>query len=157
MKLASGIAPLPDLLNAGITVGIGTDGCASNNTLDLFQEMDMAAKLHKVQRHDPTVMDARSVLELATIGAARAIGLDRQIGSLEVGKQADIIVIDTRVPHLCPVYNPVSHLIYAAGAADVRHVWVAGRALVRDRRVTTLDTEGIMHWVSDFARTHVRR
>ena len=156
MKLASGIAPVPDLLAAGITVGIGTDGCASNNNLDLFQEMDTTAKLHKVNRLDPTVMDARSVLEMATIEGARAIGLGRRIGSLEPGKQADIIVVDTRTPHLSPVYNPVSHLIYAAGGTDVRDVWVAGRPVVQNRRVTTLDTENIMGWINDFADSHVR-
>jgi len=141
MKLASGIAPVPDLLNAGVTVGLGSDGCASNNDLDLFQEMDTAAKLHKVNLLDPTVMDARTVLVMATLGGAQAIGLDREIGSLEAGKQADITIIDTRKPHLVPLYNPVSQIVYAARGSDVRDVIVSGNFLLKDRRLLTIDLE----------------
>ena len=115
MKLASGIAPVAELIGRGVCVGLGTDGCSSNNNLDLFAEMDMAAKLHKASSLDPTVLDAATVLRMATIDGARALGLDRQIGSLEVGKKADLIIIDTRKPHLTPMYNPVSHLVYAVG------------------------------------------
>ena len=96
MKLASGIAPVPDLMAAGVCVGLGTDGCTSNNNLDMFAEMDMAAKLHKVSTLNPTVLDAETVLRMATIDAARALGLSREIGSLEPGKKADVIVVDTR-------------------------------------------------------------
>ena len=110
MKLASGISPLSRLVNYGIPIGLGTDGCASNNNLDLFQEMDMAAKLHKASTLDPTVMDARTVLKMTTIDAARAIGLDDVIGSLEPGKQADIIIIDSNKPHLVPMYHPAAAL-----------------------------------------------
>jgi 5-methylthioadenosine/S-adenosylhomocysteine deaminase len=144
MKLASGVAPLPDLLAAGVTVGLGTDGCASNNDLDLFGEMDTVAKLHKVQRLDPTVVDAATVLRLATIEGARVLGLADRIGSLEPGKRADLIVVDTRQPHLTPLYNPVSHLVYAARGADVRHTVIDGRLVMRDRRLLTIDLETLL-------------
>ncbi len=143
-KLAAGIAPLPQLIKAGIVLGLGTDGCASNNNLDMFHEMDMAAKIHKIESHDPTTMDARTVVEMATIGSARSIGLDHQIGSLEVGKQADVIIIDNRNPHLTPMYHPESHIVYTAKSADVRDVVVAGRILVSDRQVLSLDVERVM-------------
>ena len=100
MKLAAGVAPIPDLLRRGVRVGLGTDGCASNNNLDMFQEMDMAAKVHKVHRLDPTVMPAETVLEMATLGGARVLGMEGQIGSLEVGKRADVIILDLEKPHL---------------------------------------------------------
>ncbi|NNG00521.1 MAG: amidohydrolase [Desulfobacteraceae bacterium] len=144
MKLASGIAPIPELLDAGVCVGLGTDGCSSNNNLDLFCEMDMAAKLHKVNRLDPTVVDARSALKMATIDAARVLGLDHMIGSLEPGKKADIIVVDTRKPHLTPMYNPVSHLVYAASGADVSHAIIDGRLVMDNRELLVIDAEKAM-------------
>ena len=144
MKLASGIAPVTQFLAAGIAVGIGTDGCASNNDLDLLAEMDSAAKLHKVRLSDPTVMDAATVLHMATLGGAKALGLEDEIGSLEIGKQADIIIIDCQKPHLFPAYHPVSHLVYAANGADVRDVLVAGKLLMQNRKLLTLDIEAIM-------------
>jgi 5-methylthioadenosine/S-adenosylhomocysteine deaminase len=148
MKLASGIAPVPSLINAGVTVGLGTDGCASNNDLDLFREMDTAAKLHKVNLFDPTVMDAKTVLKMATIDGAKAIGVDKHVGSLEPGKQADVIIVDTDKPHLVPMYNSVSHLIYTAQGSDVRDVMVAGRILVRNKNLLTLDLEDILESVT---------
>lgn len=148
MKLASGIAPVPDLIHAGIAVGLGTDGCASNNDQDLFGEMDVTAKLHKVNALNSTVMDAGTVLAMATIGGAKAIGLDKEIGSLEIGKQADVIVVDTRSPHLFPMYNPVSHLVYSAKGSDVRDVIVAGRVILKDRKLLTLDMGEIYEKVS---------
>ena len=144
MKLAAGIAPVPEMIAAGITVGLGTDGCASNNDLDMFAEMDTAAKVHKVRKMDPAVMDAAGVLRMATIEGARAVGLADRVGSIEVGKQADLVVVDTAVPRLTPLYLPESHLVYAASGADVRHVMVAGKLLVRDRRLLGLDLEGIL-------------
>jgi 5-methylthioadenosine/S-adenosylhomocysteine deaminase len=150
-KLAAGIAPAPQLLKAGIPLGLGTDGCASNNNLDLFHEMDMAAKIHKAQTYDPTTMDARTVVEMATIGSARVIGLDDQIGSLEKSKQADVIIIENRSPHLTPMYHPASHIVYAAQSADVRDVIVAGRVLVRNRQILSLDVEQIMAEVRKIA------
>ena len=144
MKLASGIAPVTAMQSAGVTVSLGTDGCASNNNLDLFGEMGTAAKLHKVATVDPTALNAASVINMATIDGARAIGLADRIGSLEVGKQADIIVLDTRAPHLTPMYHPESHIVYAAGGGDVRHVLVAGRQVVRDRRLLTIDIDEVI-------------
>ena len=149
-KLAAGIAPAPRVLKAGITLGLGTDGCASNN-LDMFHEMDVAAKIHKAETCDPTTMDARTVVEMATIGSARAIGLDQHIGSLEEGKQADVIIIESRSPHLTPMYHPESHMVYAAKSADVRDVIVAGRVRVRNRRILSLDVEEIMAEVQKIA------
>jgi 5-methylthioadenosine/S-adenosylhomocysteine deaminase len=150
-KLASGIAPLPKILGSGIRVGLGTDGCASNNNLDLFHEMDMAAKLHKAATFDPTTMAARTVVEMATIGGARAIGLGTRIGSLEVGKQADVIIIDTAKSHLTPIYHPESHIVYAAKSSDVRDVVVDGHVRVRNRNVLSMDVEEIMARVREIA------
>jgi 5-methylthioadenosine/S-adenosylhomocysteine deaminase len=144
MKLASGVAPIPELLARGVAVGLGTDGCASNNNLDLFQEMDSAAKLHKVHRLDPTVMPSRVVLEMATLGGARVLGLEKEIGSLEVGKKADIIILDLNRPHLQPVYNIVSQLVYSAVGADVRDVIIDGKLIMHNRQLLTLDEERIL-------------
>ena len=144
MKLASGVAPVPRMLKKGIRVGLGTDGCASNNDLDLFSEMDAAAKLHKVTSMDPTVMDAVSVLRMATIEGARALGMEQTTGSLEVGKKADVIVVDTAKPHLTPVYNPYSLLVYAVRGGDVRHSIINGRLVMENRFLRTLDPEKIM-------------
>jgi 5-methylthioadenosine/S-adenosylhomocysteine deaminase len=159
MKLGSGVAPVDRLLAAGVTVGLGTDGCASNNDLDLFCEMDTAAKLHKVMGMNPTLLDARTVLKMATIDGARAIGLGDKIGSLEPGKQADIIVIDTNQPHLTPLYHPASHLVYAARGADVRDVMIGGRMVVRSRQLLTLDVEEVMASVRDLyqPKIHARK
>jgi 5-methylthioadenosine/S-adenosylhomocysteine deaminase len=152
MKLASGVPPVPAFLKKGLAVGIGTDGCASNNNLDMFQEMDLVAKLHKVKNLDPTVLDARQVLRLATQGGADALGLGDEIGSLEAGKRADLIIVDTRKPHLTPLYDPASHLVYAAGGSDVRDVIIDGRLVVRDRTVLTIKVEEVMAAVEDLAR-----
>jgi len=144
MKLASGIAPVPEMIAKGITVGLGTDGCASNNNLDLFGEMDMAAKLHKVNRLDPTVMDAKTVIDMTTKKGAKVLGLENNIGSLEVGKKADIIVIDINKPHLTPMYNPYSHIVYAANGHDVKSTVIDGRIVMEDGKLLTLDVEGVM-------------
>lgn len=152
MKLASGVAPIPEFLENELAVGIGTDGSASNNNVDMFQEMDTTAKLHKVKRLDPTVLEARQVLALATRNGAEAIGLGDQVGSLEKGKKADLIIIDTRKPHLTPLYDPVSHLIYAASGSDVRDVIIDGQLVVQDRVLLTFDLEPILESVSDLAR-----
>ncbi len=150
MKLASGIAPAPDLIHAGICVGLGTDGCTSNNNLDMFTEMDMAAKIHKVNRLDPTVMDARTVVRMATIEGAKVLGLGNITGSLEKGKKADLIVIDTRKPHLTPMYNVYSHLVYAVGGSDVTASVINGRVVMEERKPMQLDPEKIMSEVKRF-------
>jgi 5-methylthioadenosine/S-adenosylhomocysteine deaminase len=152
MKLASGVAPVVELLKLGVNVALGTDGCASNNNLDMLQEMDTAAKLHKVHHLDPTVMPALTVLSLATRGGIRALNLQRHLGSLEPGKQADLIVINCYQPHLVPLYNPYSQIVYAAGGSDVRTVLIAGKLVVQDRRLLTLDVEEAMSRVREFAR-----
>ncbi|MCU0605744.1 MAG: amidohydrolase [Desulfobacterales bacterium] len=151
MKLASGVAPVAQLLAAGVCVGLGSDGCASNNDMDLFFAMDIAAKLQKVARRDPTAVPARAALRMATIEGARALGLDRQIGSLEPGKQADLIVLDTRTPHLTPMRQPAAAVVYAAKGSDVRTVMVAGRLLLQDRQLQTLDIAAIMRQVKRLA------
>lgn len=152
MKLASGIAPVPVLLDRGICVGLGTDGCASNNNLDMFREMDTAAKLHKVHLLDPTVMDARKTLRMATIDGARCLGLEAVTGSLTPGKKADLIVIDMRKPHLVPLYRPESHLVYAVSGRDVRHSVINGRVVMEDGVLTTLDEEAVMDNVLKIVR-----
>ena len=139
LKLAAGVAPVPDLLARGVTVGLGTDGAASNNNLDLFGEMSLAARLHKVWRHDPTVLPAARTVALATREGARVLGLEEMTGTLSPGKEADLIVVDLDQAHLTPLFDPYSHLVYAARAADVRHVMVAGRWLLRDRELVTLN------------------
>jgi 5-methylthioadenosine/S-adenosylhomocysteine deaminase len=160
MKLGSGIAPVARMRSAQVTIGLGTDGCASNNDLDLFAEMGTAAKLHKVATGDPTALDAGSVLQMATLDGARAIGLENRIGSLVTGKRADIIVLDTRTPHLTPMYHAESHLVYAAAGADVRHVMIDGRWVVRNRRLLALDLGEVMDRVNAIAeaiRSHTDR
>jgi len=152
MKLASGVAPVPELLRAGVAVGLGTDGAASNNNLDLFGEMNIAAKLHKAARLDPTVMDAATVLGMATCGGARVLGLEGQVGRLEPGYLADMIVVDLNQPHLTPLYHPVSHLVYAASGADVIHSVVHGRILMENRTLTTIDLHDVYEKMNDIAR-----
>ncbi|MBN1851019.1 MAG: amidohydrolase [Deltaproteobacteria bacterium] len=144
MKLASGIAPIYKMLTAGIPVGLGTDGCASNNNLDLLLEMDMAAKLHKVSTMDPTVMDALTVLRMATIDGAKALKMDQYIGSIEKGKKADIVIIDTNKPHLIPMYNPYSHIVYAARGDDITDMIVNGNVVMKNKEILTLDLADIM-------------
>ncbi|MBN1107030.1 MAG: amidohydrolase family protein, partial [Deltaproteobacteria bacterium] len=151
MKLASGVARVSDMVARGIHPGLGTDGCASNNDLDLFREMDTAAKLSKVFTLDPTSLSAATVLKMATVWGAGVLGLEREIGTLEVGKKADLIVVDTRSPHLVPLYHPFSTLVYAASGADVRHVMVNGRILLKDRCFLTLDPEEIMTRVREIS------
>lgn len=153
MKLGSGIAPVPEFLEFGITVGIGTDSVASNNDADLFQEMDFTAKLHKANTRRPEIMPARTVIELATIGGAKAIGLGKITGSLEIGKQADLIVLDIMKPHLVPMYNPASHIVYAASGSDVKDVVVDGKTVMKNREPVFLDALEIMDNVRDWKRT----
>lgn len=143
MKLASGVAPVPAMLKNNLPVGLGTDGAASNNDLNLWEEMDSAAKLHKLISKDPTVVSAKDALAMATIGGARAIHLEREIGSLESGKRADVILVDLSAPHATPTYNLYSHLVYAAKASDVTDTIVNGRVLMRNRRLISLD-EGLI-------------
>ena len=143
LKLASGIAPIPDMLRAGVIVGLGTDGAASNNALNLLAEIQTAALIHKGVRLDPLAVPATAVLEMATIGGARALKLDHLIGSLEPGKRADVVIIDLDEDNLVPLYDPLSHLAYAVEAVDVRTVIVDGRIVLQDRVLTTADEREI--------------
>ena len=152
MKLASGVAPAVELLARGVVMGLGTDGCASNNNLDMLAEMDTAAKLHKVHRLDPTVMGARSVIQLAVRGGSRVLGLDDKVGCLEPGKKADIVGLDLDKPHLTPLYNIYSHVVYAVSAADVTLSIINGRMVMKNRELLTLDVEKIMADVRDIAK-----
>ncbi len=139
LKLGSGIAPIPDYLRRGIPVGLAPDGTASNNNLDLWEEMRLAATLHKGATGDATAVSALQALRMATIEGARCLGLDAETGSLEVGKRADCVLVDFDVPHLYPRHNITSLLVYAAGAGDVHSTLAGGRFLLRARRFETLD------------------
>lgn len=139
MKIACGTSPVQKMLAAGIPVALGTDGAASNNSLDMFREMKFAALLGKAHDLDPTALPAWSVLEMATINGARALGLEKEIGSLEAGKKADLVLVDLRKPHLTPLHNVASHLVYSVTGGDIDTVIVDGKILMRGRRVLTLD------------------
>lgn len=152
MKLASGIAPAVKMINAGISLGIGTDGSASNNDVDMFGEMNSVAKIHKVAGMDPTAMDAATTLRAATAGGASVLASRENIGSLEPGKKADMIVLDLNQPHLTPIYNPVSHLVYAARGSDVIHSIINGRIVMHNRTLTTLDETAILKTMTEIAR-----
>jgi len=151
LKLASGVAPVPAMLEAGVTLGLGTDGAASNNTLDLIRDLQLAALLHKGQSGDPSVLPARRLAALATREGARVLGLDDRVGVLAVGREADLICLSTAGAHCTPMYDPFSHLAFAARSSDVRHVVVRGRVLVRNRQLETLDLEAIRHRAVEIA------
>lgn len=151
MKLASGIAPVPRLLEMGVNVALGTDGCASNNDLDIFGEMDSCAKLHKVATLDPTALPASTVLRMATRNGAKALGLEEKVGRIAPGMLADIIIVDFHKPHLTPLYEPASHLVYAARGADVRHSIIHGRLVMEDRRILTMDVGEVMERARSYA------
>ena len=153
LKLASGIANIPKYLQAGLNVGIGTDGCSSNNTLNMFKEMTICSFVQKVNAMDPTVLPAEEILQLATIGGARALRWDDEIGTLEVGKKADLILVDLDKPHFAPWNNSVSDLVYSAQGSDVKTTIVNGKILMKDYEVLTMDVERIMAEANRIART----
>jgi cytosine/adenosine deaminase-related metal-dependent hydrolase len=142
-KLASGICRVPDLLQAGVNISLGTDGAPCNNTCDMMQEMRLAGIIHKVTRMDPTSVPAETVLELATINGAKALGLGESIGSIEKGKKADFVVLDMRAVHLQPWFNPVSAVVYSATGRDVEIVVVDGKELVVNGKLMTMDEEAV--------------
>jgi 5-methylthioadenosine/S-adenosylhomocysteine deaminase len=145
MKLASGAAPVVAMLARGIAVGLGTDGPAgSNNDFDMFEEADLAAKLQKLVRNDPQALPATQAFEMATLGGARVLGLEKEIGSLETGKRADMISVDLDAPNAVPLYDVYSQLVYALKGSNVRDVVVNGRDVVRDKRCVTLDTSAVI-------------
>src|SRR5690606_33372999 len=143
MKLAAGVAPVPLMLEKKLWVGLGTDGAASNNDLSIWEEMDTAAKLHKVTSGDPKVVSAEEAFTMATIGGANALHMGATIGSIEAGKLADIAIVDMDGLHQSPMYDIYSHLVYATKSADVRTVIINGRIVMRDRRLLTLNESAI--------------
>ncbi len=154
MKLASAVAPVPQMLQMNLPVGLGTDGAASNNDLNMWEEMDTAAKLHKVFAKDPKVVAAEQAFEMATIRGARALHLDNLIGSLETGKRADIVIADFDSLHQTPYFNVYSSLVYATKASDVRHVIINGRVIMLNRRLLTLN-ESIIKKSANAYRTKI--
>jgi 5-methylthioadenosine/S-adenosylhomocysteine deaminase len=155
MKLASGIAPVPKMLDRGVNVSLGTDGCASNNNLDMFEEMKTSALLHKVNTFDPTVLPARQVLGMATRNGARALGLET--GVLRAGYRADVIIVDMNKPHLTPSYEATSHLVYSTRGCDVRTTIVNGKILMHDYKTIYLDEQQVMDAARDAAKDLVLR
>jgi len=144
MYLGSGVAPIPEMRNAGINVALGTDGPASNNNQDLIESMKFAACLHKVNKLDPAIITAQDVLEMATINGAKALGLEGEIGSLEVGKKADLIIVDMEKPHISPVHDPVASLVYCANGGDVDTVIVDGKVVMERRQIKTVDEQKVI-------------
>jgi 5-methylthioadenosine/S-adenosylhomocysteine deaminase len=155
LKLASGIAPVSRMLRAGVNVGVGTDGAASNNRLDVLAELRLAALLAKATSGDASVVPAHEAIRMATIRSARALGLDGEVGSLLPGKSADLTAVALTGPELEPCYDPASHVVYAAGREHVTHVWVAGRAVLAERKLLTID-EGDLRAVGERWRPLVR-
>lgn len=155
MKLATGICRVPEMLEKGVAVGFGTDGAASNNTLSVIEEAQEAARLHKISRKDPTVLPARTAFQMATSYGARAVGLDEIIGSLEPGKQADFVAINFDRPHLTPVFDYVSHLIYAVKSSDIEYVYVAGKPVLLKGKAVRVDEDEVMKSAVSFAEKMV--
>lgn len=152
MKLASGIAPVPEMLDAGLDVSLGTDGASSNNDLDMIQEMRSASFLHKVHTMNPTVLPAYQAVEMATVNGGRALGLEREIGSLAPGMKADMILINLKAPHMTPCYDPVANLAYSAQAGDVDTVIIDGRIIMEDRKIKTFDEQEVLRQVQQRAK-----
>jgi 5-methylthioadenosine/S-adenosylhomocysteine deaminase len=162
VKLASGVAPIPELLAVGLRVGLGTDSNLSNNNLDMFEEMRLGAAIQKLHRQDAAAMPCDLMLRMATMGGARALGLDNKVGSLEPGKKADIILVDLMAPHLWPIFrgprtNAVEQLVYSANAADVRTTIVDGQLLMEDRQVKTLDSQEVFEAAQEAATDLAQR
>jgi 5-methylthioadenosine/S-adenosylhomocysteine deaminase len=152
MKLAAGTSPVPAMLRKGIRVGLGTDGAASNNDLSMWEEMDTAAKLHKLVSGDPKTLSAEQAFAIATIGGARALHMEKTIGSIEEGKFADIAIVGLDSLHQTPLYNIYSHLVYATKAHDVRTVIINGRVVMLDRRLLTLNESAIKRDANAYRR-----
>jgi 5-methylthioadenosine/S-adenosylhomocysteine deaminase len=153
MKLASGVAPVKSYLAQDVAIGLGTDGAASNNDLDMFEAMREASFLQKVSTADPTAVSARAAVQMATIGGARVLGMQKQIGSLEAGKRADVIVVGMSASRQTPMYDPLSHLVYVTRGDDVQTTIVNGKVLMRDRKVLTLDSAAILRDARRWAMT----
>jgi 5-methylthioadenosine/S-adenosylhomocysteine deaminase len=157
MMLASGIAPVADMLRAHVNVGLGTDGPAgSNNNLDMIEEMASAARLQKIGKMDPKALSARAVLEMATIGGARVLGMENKIGTLEVGKRADVVIIDLQQPKSQPVYAVESAIVYAASGSSVLTTICDGRILMRDRKMLTVDVPAALAKAKEYRQRVVK-
>jgi 5-methylthioadenosine/S-adenosylhomocysteine deaminase len=154
LKLASGISPVTQMLGKGVTVSLGTDSPCSNNTADMFELMKTTAILHKGINKNPTLLPAEQILEMATIGGAEALSWEREIGSIETGKKADLAIISFKKPHLCPLYRETSHLVYAAKAADVETVIINGKIVMENRELTKVNRERIME-AAEKAKSHL--
>ena len=157
MKLASGISPVSAMVDMGVCVSLGTDGAASNNNLDLFQEMKTSALLQKVNTMDPMVLPAEKLIKMATIDGATALGLQDQIGTIEVGKKADLVLVNMKAPHLTPYRHPISHLAYAAEGSDVNTVICNGQILMQDREVFVLNEAEVMEIAESAAEDLISR
>lgn len=156
MKLASGIAPVNKLLNAGVKVGLGTDGAASNNNLDMLEEMRSCALLHKIFNMDSTVLPAYTVMKMSTRNGADAVGL-KELGSLVPGYKADIIMFDLNKPHLTPLYDPIANIVYAAQSSDVKNVIIDGRVIMKNREMLTMDEEKVIYEANRLGQDLIRR
>jgi len=156
MKLSSGVMPLVKLLKAGVNVCLGTDGACSNNTLDMFEEMKTAALLHKISSFNPTVASAQTILDMATLNGAKALGLEKEIGSIEKGKKADLIILNFEKPHLQPVYHVVSHLIYAAKGEDVETVIIDGKIILEKKKFVYLNEKEILSQIKKLSSFLIR-
>lgn len=139
MKLASGVAQVPKFLEKNIKVGIGTDGVASNNNLDLFQDLRTAAFVHKLVNENPSVVTAKELVKIATIGGAEVLGMENEIGSLEKGKKADLIIVDLQKPHLFPIYDIYSHIVFSMTGSDVETSIVNGKIVMENRKIKAVD------------------
>jgi len=153
MKLASGVAPIPAMLNKGVKVGIGTDGVASNNNLNIFQEIRTAAFLHKLTSNDPTVLNANQLLKMATIDGAKLLNIDKQTGSIEKGKLADIIIIDMQQPHLVPLFNVSSQLVYSMDGSEVDTVVINGKLVMEKRQLLNINEKDVIAEMQELAKT----
>lgn len=153
MKLASGFAPVQALLNAGVNVGLGTDGAASNNKLDMLSDMRLAALIGKGWSRNPTDLPAYQILKMATINGARALHIEDKVGSLQVGKRADVIAVNVEQVETAPMFDAISHLVYAAGREQVSHAWVNGRLLLNERRLTSINENDIIALVAKWQKT----
>ena len=145
MKLASGIMPFQEIIESGVNISLGTDGVCSNNNLDMFEEMKITALLHKVNKLDPKIADAQTVLDIATINGAKALGLENEIGSLKKGKKADFILLDFEKSHLIPQHNLISHLVYSANGSDVDTVFINGKMIMKNRKIKKVDEKEVFN------------
>jgi len=155
MKLATGgVSPIPEMMNAGVNVSVGTDGSTTNNSLDMFGEIKTLGLLQKSSRWDPSILRAQQLLDFATIGGAKAVGLESSIGSIEVGKKADLVIMDGRSPNLNPLRpeNIVSNVVYSSSCQNVKSVLCEGRLIMKDREVLTLDEGEVVDAAMDAAK-----